>query len=150
MTASLSDAGSPVGFLDAGQALTRAGLLVATPVTARESVYREPGLRFSPSSEGLKQMALYRDAPGLTKGVPRFCYGHGVLNKVTRWEDFEPVDGRKSMRVYFTYSVPDAAEWARRSDVQKAFPVVAADMSGTFEPHVIVSLIDGQWKVVNR
>jgi hypothetical protein len=60
------------------------------------------------------------------------------------------MDGRKSMRVYFTYSVPDAADWAKRRDVQKAFPVVATDMSGTFEPHEIVSLIGGQWRVVNR
>lgn len=71
-----------------------------------------------------------RDASGNMKEIPGdFCAGKLSLDKIVAWEPAKEIKGQKHTIVTYTYNV-DAAEWAKKPELQKVFPMVAYVVNG--------------------
>ncbi|CAD6563196.1 hypothetical protein ACFQ3P_40195 [Paraburkholderia sabiae] len=70
-----------------------------------------PGHRYELTAKGQK----YANRGAL-------CYGKPRLQKLLKWDPVETVLGVSQTMAYFTYSIDDLPEWAKRPDVQAALP----------------------------
>jgi hypothetical protein len=120
------------------QTLVKAGFLQSEPITIGVGPGRlGPGHRYRLTAEGAKYM---KDG--------RLCYGKANLVKILNWEPVQTVAGMGSTRVYFTYSIDGLPDWAKRQDIQAAFPDVRAVIQGQENRKMVMPLIlvDGHWQ----
>ncbi len=58
------------------------------------------------------------------------CWGQKGLDKVVKWEGPMKFGDYQKAGITYTYKVNNLAEWAKKSDVQVAFPVVKSILDG--------------------
>jgi len=81
-----------------------------------------------------------------------FCYGKGKLGSVVRWEGPQTeAAGLQNALVVYTYDVEGLPDWAKRGDIQKAFPSVARVVGGIGKTRFeqTVWLTSDGWVVTN-
>lgn len=113
-------------------ALKRAGLVSATDTTAvvqslADSLSLsprkpEPVKRYTPSSEGQEFFQTVVTDSGRTDG---FCYGQKQVDSIVKWRD-----SSSQVEVIYTYKVANLAAWAKRPEMQQAFPAITTVLSG--------------------
>ena len=114
--------------------LEQAGLAHATDATAvvhgmldslRGSTPPQPVRRYKLSAEGQK---YFQQISG-TLGQPRgFCYGQKTVDTIVKWTEPAALGKSSQTEVTYTYRIVDLAAWARRPDVQQAFPDIRANL----------------------
>lgn len=90
-------------------------------------------MRYELTDEGRKYYLHQpgrKDANGTLKEIPGdFCAGRMTLDKIVSWGPVKEVDGQKHTIVTYTYNI-DAADWAKKPELQKVFPMVAYVVNG--------------------
>lgn len=90
-------------------------------------------MRYELTNEGKKYYLHQpgrKDASGNLKEIPGdFCAGKMTLDKIVSWGAVKEVNGQKHTIVTYTYNI-DAAEWAKKPELQKVFPMVAYVVNG--------------------
>lgn len=113
--------------------LAAAGLLSATAISVPnlDSWGKTlPGHRYDLTANGKKY---------LEGGV--FCYGKARFKELISSEPVTTVAGLSSTKVYFKYEIDDLQDWAKRSDVQTAFPEIKSAIQGQENGHMMMKLI---------
>jgi hypothetical protein len=115
--------------------LMNAGLLSAEPITVPDMFSRKvPGHRYNVTEAGI-QFA--------ERGA--FCYGRARLVKLLSWDPVTTAIGTSTTKVFFTYEIDGLAPWAKREDVQAAFPNVRTVVQGQDHIKMQMKLImDGE------
>lgn len=113
--------------------LANAGLVNATNTTAVVQTLAnslslsprkpEPVKRYTVSAEGQKYLHSVMTDFGKTSG---FCYGEKQVDSIIRWT--EPGTSSRT-EVTYTYRIVNLAVWAKRPDIQEAFPGIRATLN---------------------
>jgi hypothetical protein len=76
------------------------------------------------------------------------CWGKKALDKVVKWEGPMKFGDYQEAGVTYTYKVDNAADWAKKAEVQVAFPVVKSilDGAGSKEAKHGVKLTSQGWE----
>jgi len=132
-------------------ALEHAGLVSATDTTAvvrslADSLSLsprkpEPVKRYAPSSEGREFLQTVMTDSGRTDG---FCYGQKQVDSILKW-----TGSSSQVEVTYTYKIANLAAWAKRPDMQQAFPVIATVLNGASRDSETagLQLTSGEWQV---
>ncbi|WP_439890863.1 hypothetical protein ACS7SF_17140 [Ralstonia sp. 25C] len=77
------------------------------------------------------------------------CWGRQSLVKIVRWEGPIAFGGDEELTVFYTYRIDDLEDWARRPEIQAAFPLVktAIDRAGLAIWRHPVKLKDLGWRL---
>jgi hypothetical protein len=112
-------------------ALERAGLLRSTDTTAvvhglldafTGPKKPEPVKQYEVNDEG---KTYYQHAPGVFGGqVQEFCYAQKSVYSIVKWSEPMTMGGFSATDVTYTYQVDNFADWAKRPEIQQAFPDV--------------------------
>jgi hypothetical protein len=65
-----------------------------------------------------------------TSKQPDLCWGRKTLDKVVKWEGPMKLGDYQEADVTYTYKIEHTADWARRPDVQVAFPAIKMILDG--------------------
>lgn len=111
--------------------------------------------RYSLTDEG-KKYYLVKTMPSLAangKTVVHqgdICVAKLSLDKVVRWDQTKTVNDHLETIATYTYKI-NATEWAKKSEVQTVFPMVARVINGegTLQLQQRIRLIDKNWVAVN-
>lgn len=113
-------------------ALERAGLVSATDTTAvvqslADSLSLsprkpEPVKRYTPSSGRQEFLQTVMTDSGRATG---FCYGQKQVDSVVKW-----TGSSSQVEVTYTYKIANLAAWAKRPDIQQAFPAISTVLNG--------------------
>lgn len=149
---------SQYGFGPQLAALKQAGLVSETDTTAivhgmldalRGSTPPQPVKRFQLTAEGQKYFRQVSGTFGQTGGL---CYGQKAVGSVLKWSDPVTMNGSSQAEVTYTYKLVNLASWAKRSDIQQAFPDIGATVNGALKTNNIVGiqLTDSGWESIGR
>jgi hypothetical protein len=127
-------------------ALEQAGLLQSSNTTAvvhgmldalRGSTPPQPVKRYELTTEGKK---YFQQVPGTFGQTNGLCYGQKTVDAIVKWT--EPVTAGESSQteVTYTYKIVNLAGWAERPDVQRAFPIIHATLTGVSKTTEIAGL----------
>ncbi|MFM0092758.1 hypothetical protein PQR46_38390 [Paraburkholderia sediminicola] len=132
----------PFSMVTQGRALATIGLVTENPTPS------SPGyVLFSLTDEGKKLLTKQEIQPDPEHFVHgAFCYGRPTLGKVSGWEPLVKVADYEGTTAHYTYTVSNAPAWAKRPEIQKAFPQLANDLSGNGQEKWPVQLVNGQWE----
>jgi hypothetical protein len=141
------------------RALEKAGMVSASEIEVDEGAW------FGKTTGRMRKVTRYtlaeaakpytRDServPVASKGGPAefrdLCWGRKALDKVVKWEGPMEFGAFKTARVIYTYSIVDVAEWAKRPEVQQAFPAIGAQLQRAANEDVEgVKLTSEGWEV---
>ena len=126
--------------------LEQAGLLQSSSTTAvlhgmsdalRGSTPPQPVKRYELTTEGKKYFQKVPGTFGQTNGL---CYGQKTVDAIVKWT--EPVTAGASLQteVTYTYKIVNLAGWAERPEVQRAFPIIQATLTGASKTTEIAGL----------
>lgn len=116
--------------------LEEAGLVHSTNTTAvvhrmldalQGSRPPQPVRRYELTDQGKK---YYRNIPATFGQNGIFCYGQETVDSIIKWTEPATMDGATLSEVTYTYKIADLAPWARRPDVQQAFPDLRQTLNG--------------------
>lgn len=65
-----------------------------------------------------------------TKILTDLCWGKKVLDKIVKWEGPMKFGDYQEARITYTYKVNNLADWAKKPEVQAAFPAVKIILDG--------------------
>jgi hypothetical protein len=76
------------------------------------------------------------------------CWGKKSLNKIVKWEGPMKFGDYQEAGITYTYKVNNVADWAKKSAVQAAFPVVKSilDGAGSKESKHYIKLTSQGWE----
>lgn len=76
------------------------------------------------------------------------CWGKKALDKVVKWEGPMKLGDYQEARITYTYKVNNLADWAKRPEVQAAFPEVkiTLDRAGSQEYRRTLKLTNRGWE----
>lgn len=76
------------------------------------------------------------------------CWGKKALDKIVKWEGPMKLGDYQEAGITYTYKVNNAADWAKKPEVQAAFPVVKSilDGAGSKEFKHAVKLTSQGWE----
>jgi hypothetical protein len=76
------------------------------------------------------------------------CWGKKALDKVVKWEGPMKLGEYQEAGITYTYKVNNAADWAKKPEVQAAFPVVKSilDGAGSKEAKHAIKLTSQGWE----
>jgi hypothetical protein len=105
--------------------------------------------RFQLTAEGQKYFRQVADTFGQTGGL---CYGQKAVGSVLKWGDPVTMNGSSQPEVTYTYKLVNLALWAKRSDIQQAFPDIGATVNGTLKTNntVGIQLTESGWQIGGR
>jgi hypothetical protein len=127
-------------------ALEQAGLLQSSSTTAvvhgmldalRGSTPPQPVKRYEPTTEGKKYFQQVPGAFGQTNGL---CYGQKSVDAIVKWTEPVTAGASSQIEVTYTYKIVNLAGWAKRPDVQRAFPIIQANLTGASKTSEIAGL----------
>ena len=77
------------------------------------------------------------------------CYGKITLDEVVKWEGPMEMGKYQEAIVIYRYKIENLADWAKKSEIQAAFPDVAKIIAGDRkeEKKAIVKLTRESWEV---
>ncbi|WP_413674005.1 hypothetical protein ACEN9H_05265 [Massilia cellulosiltytica] len=61
---------------------------------------------------------------------PDLCWGRKAVDKVVKWEGPMKLGDYQEAGVTYTYKIENTADWARKPDVQAAFPFIKTVLDG--------------------
>jgi hypothetical protein len=117
-------------------ALQQAGLVSETDTTAvvhgmldplRGSTPPQPVKRYELTTEGKK---YFRQVPGTFGQTNGLCYGQKTVDAIVKWTEPVTAGASSQTEVTYTYKIVNLAGWAERPDVQRAFPIIQATLTG--------------------
>ncbi len=92
---------------------------------------------------------VIQQVPGTFRQANGLCYGQKTVDAIVKWT--EPVAAGESSQteVTYTYKIVNLAGWAERPDVQRAFPIIHATLTGASKTTEIagLQLTNKGWKV---
>ena len=127
-------------------ALEQAGLLQSSSTTAvvhgmldalRGSTPPQPVKRYELTTEGKKYFQQVPGAFGQTNGL---CYGQKSVDAIVKWTEPVTAGASSQIEVTYTYKIVNLAGWAKRPDVQRAFPIIQANLTGASKTSEIAGL----------
>ncbi len=127
-------------------ALEQAGLLQSSGTTAvvhgmldalRGSTPPQPVKRYELTTEGKKYFQQIPGTFGRTNGL---CYGQKTVDMIVKWTEPVTVGASSQTEVTYTYKIMSLAGWAKRRDVQRAFPIIQATLTGASKTTEIAGL----------
>jgi hypothetical protein len=76
------------------------------------------------------------------------CWGNKTLDKIVKWEGPKKLGDYQEAGITYTYKVDNLADWAKRPDVQAAFPDVRStlDGAGSKESKHVIKLTSQGWE----
>jgi hypothetical protein len=79
---------------------------------------------------------------------PDLCWGKKALDKIVKWEGPMKFGDYQEAGITYTYKVSNLADWAKKPEVQAAFPVVKSviDGAGSKESRHGVKLTSQGWE----
>lgn len=132
-------------------ALEQAGLVHSSKTTAVVHKMLDPLRGFGPA-QPVERYELtesgsryFRQIPGALGQTSGFCYGQKSVDKIVKWET-----GTSSQaEATYTYKLSDAAPWAQRPDVQRAFSDIRTTIDGASKTAEItgLQLTSNGWEV---
>ena len=134
--------------------MEQAGLLRETDTTAvvhamleplRGPTPPQPVRHYEHTAEGTKYVRQIPSALGQTNAL---CYGQEVVGAISNWT-LPPTGPNTQADVTYTYKIVNLAEWAQRSDVQRAFPDIGATIAAASKMNqtIGVQLTNQGWTV---
>lgn len=83
--------------------------------------------------------------------MPTLCWAQKKLDEVERWDKPMQLGEFQMTEVLYTYKLENVAEWARRSEVQDAFPVIRQHLKdeGQGKGRMPVKLTSEGWQVID-
>jgi hypothetical protein len=127
-------------------ALEQAGLLQSSNTTAvvhgmldalRGSTPPQPVKRYELTTEGKK---YFQQVPGLFGQTYGLCYGQKTVDAIVKWTEPVTTGASSQTEVTYTYKIVNLAGWAERQDVQRAFPIIHATLTGASKTTEIAGL----------
>ena len=127
-------------------ALEQAGLLQSSSTTAvvhgmldalRGSTPPQPVKRYEPTTEGKK---YFQQVPGTFGQTNGLCYGQKTVDAIIKWTEPVTAGASSQIEVTYTYKIVNLAGWAKRPDVQRAFPIIQANLTGASKTSEIAGL----------
>lgn len=79
--------------------------------------------------------------------APRFCYGHRQVTGIVSFTPPGPRNGFTETTVTYRYTMMDVPVWAETEQVKKAFPAVAAALSGSAQAQATLATVGAGWHV---
>jgi hypothetical protein len=139
-------------------ALEQAGLVHASDTTAvvhgmldplRGSTPPQPVKRYELTADGKK---YFQQIPGTLGKASGFCYGQKSVDSIVKWTEPATVGTTSQTEVTYTYKIVDAANWARRSEVQQAFSDIRTTVNGVSKTTEVagLQLTSEGWEVPNQ
>lgn len=126
--------------------LEQAGLVRGSDTTAvvhgmltplRGPAPPQPVKRYELTGDGQKYFQQITATLVQTTG---FCYGQKSVDSVVKWTESQTAGPYSQTEVTYTYKLVNLAGWAERSDVQRAFPDIAATTSGASKTNEVAGL----------
>ena len=76
------------------------------------------------------------------------CWGKKALDKIVKWEGPMKFGDYQEAGITYTYKVNNVADWAKKPEVQAAFPVVKSilDGAGSKESKHAIKLTSQGWE----
>lgn len=76
------------------------------------------------------------------------CWGKKALDKIVKWEGPMKFGDYQEANITYTYKITNLADWARKAEVQAAFPFVKSilDGAGSKEAKHVVKLTSQGWE----
>lgn len=145
---------NPVGVEGKMAALEAAGLAESETLTKQapsfgisRSTHMVKVKRYT-LTDAAKPFVREKDAGFAGVKYTDFCWGKKTLDKVVKWEGPMKLGDYQEARVTYTYKVDNVAEWARRPDIQAAFPAVKLILegSGSNQAKHLVKLTSQGWE----
>jgi len=127
-------------------ALQQAGLVSETDTTAvvhgmldplRGPTPPQPVKRYELTTEGKK---YFRQVPGTFGQTNGLCYGQKAVDAIVKWTEPVTAGASSQTEVTYTYKIVNLAGWAERPDVQRAFPIIQATLTGASKTTEIAAL----------
>jgi hypothetical protein len=127
-------------------ALEQAGLLQSSSTTAvvhgmldalRGSAPPQPVKRYELTTEGKK---YFQQVPGTFGQTNGLCYGQKTVDTIVKWTEPVTTGASSQTEVTYTYKIVNLAGWAERPDVQHAFPMIQATLTGASKSTEIAGL----------
>ena len=126
--------------------LEQAGLLQSSNTTAvvhgmldalRGSTPPQPVKRYELTTEGKK---YFHQVPGTFGQTNGLCYGQKTVDSIVKWTGPVTAGAPSQTEVTYTYKIVNLAGWAERQDVQRAFPIIQATLTGASKTTEIAGL----------
>lgn len=92
-------------------------------------------------------VSRYTTTPTGARYAPRFCFGHRVISSIDSSTPPAVVNGFPQTQVVYHYTMQDVPIWAKSSDIQLAFPNLAAALSGQASDHANLAQTLAGWQV---
>jgi hypothetical protein len=127
-------------------ALQQAGLVSETDTTAvvhgmldplKGSTLPQPVKRYELTTGGKK---YFQQVPGTFGQTNGLCYGQKTVDAIVKWTEPVTAGASSQTEVTYTYKIVNLAGWAERPDVQRAFPVIQATLTGASKTTEIAGL----------
>ncbi|ELC27001.1 hypothetical protein [Escherichia coli] len=124
-------------------ALVKAGLLTVKDTQVDETIVfsktgkKVPGREYALTDKGKK----YLKSPER----PDFCVGHYKVDEIINFTEPGDAMGMKITRVNYTFSPTSIAEWAKRDDIQAAFPLIKVNLKEKQENRISLVLKNDGW-----
>lgn len=76
------------------------------------------------------------------------CWGQKAIDKIVKWEGPMKFGDYQEARLTYTYKLDNTAEWARKPEIQAAFPLVKSTLegAGSRESKHAVKLTNQGWE----
>jgi hypothetical protein len=126
--------------------LEQAGLLQSSNTTAvvhgmldalRGSTPPQPVKRYELTTEGKK---YFQQVPGTFGQTNGLCYGQKTVDAIVKWTEPVTAGASSQTEVTYTYKIVNLAGWAERPDVQRAFPIIQATLTGVSKTTEVAGL----------
>ncbi len=133
-------------------ALERAGLVRGSDMTAAIRGMMgalgpsapHPVRHYELTNEGRKYLQV---KPGVLGQSSAFCYGEEQVASIVKWDEPTTQDGTSVTQVTYTYKFQQLADWAKRPDIQQAFPAIKSTMDQVGTNQVIeLHLTNAGWE----
>ena len=158
---SISDANRSGGIGDELRALEQAGLVHSSDITAvvqdRYSFYRvdkpRPAKHYEISDLGKKYYNQARSSRvfSMLGGATTFCYAHKSVKSIVKWNEPVTLGGFSETAVTYTYVLNNVADWAKRPEIEVAFPNVKMSLArGDNNQQISLQLTNKGWEVPNQ
>ena len=127
-------------------ALQQAGLVSETDTTAvvhgildplRDPTPPQPVKRYDLTTEGKK---YFQQVPGTFGQTNGLCYGQKTVDAIVKWTEPVTAGASSQTEVTYTYKIVNLAGWAERPDVQRAFPIIQATVTGASKTTEVAGL----------
>jgi hypothetical protein len=126
--------------------LEQAGLLQSSSTTAivhgmldalRGFTPPQPVKRYELTTEGKK---YFQQVPGKFGQTNGLCYGQKTVDAIVKWTEPVTAGASSQTEVTYTYKIVNLAGWAERPDIQRAFPIIQATLTGASKTTEIAGL----------